>query len=200
MFSSKVIREEISTQSVSKLKPGIHDNCYLDKFEMDKTQTGSEYCDIHYKRPESNETIYKRVWFPKPDAPYQRDGESAQEAHQRENREFLSHVVLATDAILSGSEKDINAKTLKEFVTIAEQRTSKVRDKQPLRLKVIYDSDGIYSELPRFANYVEAQIEGVKQKLSFSKWELENRMTASTIQAPASDDAVTKEDSDDLPF
>jgi hypothetical protein len=200
MFSSKTIREEVAQQSQTKLKPGIHDNVYFEKFDSGETESGSSYVDIYFTRPESNESIYKRLWYPKPDAPYKRDGESDDQARSREAKEFLSHIVMLTDAILSGNDKEINAKTLEQFVQIAEQRLAKVRKDQPLYLKVIYDSDGIYSELPRFANYVQAQIEGVKRKLSYTRWEKENRMTPSTVTPPTGDDVVDNPEGDDLPF
>jgi hypothetical protein len=195
-FNSKTIREAIkSTESRVKLLPGIHDNIYFEKFDLGKTQAGQDYVDVVYGQKDSSSYIYKRVWFPA-DEPRVKEGETKEEARSREANDALSHIVLVTDLLLAGKDADIEAKTFDEFVKKAEDKTAKVRDNQPLRIKVIYDSDGVYSDLPRFANYLERQIEGVAPKLRFTKWELENRMTpAKVVNAPKTDTIV-----DDLPF
>ena len=177
-FNTKQIKEVSKTNNRSKLGFGIHDDCVMSAVEVGVTSSGSQYIDLIFERPATNEWNNKRIWYPSDDAK-PRDGETQEEANNRDITQRLEHIVAVMDVYLTDKESEVQATTFDEFCQKAVRALGNKFVGVPVRLKLTYDKDGIYSEFPRFPGYVERQIEGSPTRLKFSKWELENRCTPS---------------------
>ena len=202
MFSTKAVNEYIDDSSKrAKMGMGIHSNCVLESVEIAKTKTGIDFMEFIFVKKEDNSFMNQRVWFPNGNVkPY--EGETKEEALQREINSKLAHIVKILKCFVS-TEKgaEINAASFEEFCAVARDKILKTKFKDtPVYLKVTYDKDGIYTEFPRFPNYIQVIKEGEPCKLKFSTWEKENRCTSAAITIPENDNPLANANDDDLPF
>jgi hypothetical protein len=198
-FSSKKANEYLKTNSKrSRIKPGIHTGVYLEDVKVTKTVNGKPFMEFIFYKKDSNEVAPKRVWFPS-EKPYIREGETEDQARQREVNENLSHILTILECYVSSDEAQIEAGSFQEFCEIAKTKllASDYAD-IPVRLKLTYDADGIYTAFPKYPNYIERDIEEKPISLYFSKWELENRMTPADSITENTDSSIVVED--ELPF
>ncbi len=79
---------QFTTSNAGKKMPaGIHTNC-----NFTGTVVGDRYIDFNYS--DNEQRIHnKRVWFPQLERLLIQDGETAQEALQREELEAFAHIV-----------------------------------------------------------------------------------------------------------
>lgn len=206
-FSTKQAKENLQANSKrTRLSPGIHTGVYLENVEITETVNGKPYMEFMFVKKETNEVAPKRVWFPS-DKPYIKDGEDENQAKQREVNEALGHIVTILECFVPSDEAEITAGSFKEFCEVAAGKIkgSSFED-TPVRLKLLYDAAGVFTEFPRFPNYIERDVPGTEIKLKFSKWELANRMTPSEESEAPKDNSSsilngkTEDKTDDLPF
>ena len=201
MFSTQNVNEYLdSSTKRSKLDMGIHSNCYLESVEISKSKSGNEFMEFIFDKKDEASYINQRIWFPN-DNPKAFNDETPEEALQREVNSKLAHIVKIMKCFVSDKNAEITATTFAEFCEIAKAKIEKSSFKeQALYLKVIYDKDGIYTQFPRFPNYIQKQEEGKDCKLKFSTWEKENRCTPANVQGPEGDNPINSVDDSDLPF
>ena len=184
----------------TRLKPGIHTGVYLEEAKVTETANGKPFLEFMFVKKDSNEIAPKRVWFPS-EKPYLREGETEEQAAQREINEALGHIVTILECYVSSDESEIVASSFAEFCDIAVQRImASSFEELPVRLKLIYDSDGKFTAFPRFPNYIERDVVDKPVNLYFSKWELANRMTPAVEETMSAESNSSIVVSDELPF
>jgi hypothetical protein len=201
IYNTKSVNDLIEDSTKrSKMGVGIHSNCNLESIEIAKTKANVDYMEFIFVKKEDNTFMNQRIWFPNPN-PKPFDGETPEQALEREIKSKLSHVVKILKTFVSEKDAEINANSFGEFCSIAKARIEKTNFKnQPVYLKVIYDKDGVFTQFPTFPNYIQKQVEGQECRIKMSAWELENRCTPAKInEAPKGSGTINAED-DDLPF
>lgn len=201
IYNTKAVSEYIDDSSKrSKMSVGVHSNCFLESMEIAKSKSNVEYMEFNFVKKEDNTVMNQRVWFPNAD-PRPFEGETPEQALQREVNSKLAHVVKIMKCFISEKEAEISAGSFGEFCQIAKAKIEKTAYKnQPLYLKVIYDKEGLFPQFPNFPNYIQKQVEGQECKVKMSNWELENRCTpAQIVEAPKGNNTLNS-DTDDLPF
>ena len=201
MFSTQSVNEYLDDSTKrSKMGMGIHSNCFLESVEISKTKTGIEFMEFIFAKKDEPTYINQRIWFPN-ENPKAFGDETPEQALQREVNSKLAHIIKIMKCFMSEKEAEITANSFGEFCAIAKSKIEKKSFKdQPVYLKVIFDKDGIYTQFPRFPNYIQKQEEEKECKLKFSKWEKENRCTAAEVKAPEGDDPLNGMDATALPF
>ncbi len=178
-YQASIIFKEDLSSGGHKIPVGIHANCTLESVEK-----GETFYDINFKDSEGH-THNKRLWQPKGAFPRKdKDGniiETPQDALAREERENMRHFIkllyifLGEDGLATVSGNSYN-----EFMEKAAALLNQKANTKKLNLKLIYDSTGVYSEFPKTlgfgSDYMEEYVEGQEPTLTFSKWELENRV------------------------
>lgn len=179
-YQASIIFKEDLSYTGGKIPVGIHTDCSLESIEK-----GETYWDINFKDSEGR-SHNKRLWQPKGTYPRKdKDGvviETVEEALAREERENMRHVVallhifIGEDALAT-----VGANSYDEFMTKAAGILNQKAATKKLNLKLIYDSNGAYSEFGKIKpDYVEEYIEGQAPTLQYTKWELENRVERKT--------------------
>lgn len=171
----------VAPRKGNKIPFGIHSNCSVKSVEF----KAGEYTDINF---EDSEGRYhnKRLWYPNGKYPQQitladksTREETTEEALRREGNERLAHVVKLMHIFLDANDLANFPKNL-DYDKFTEQAikmlTSKLGAKK-VNLKLIYDSEGMYSVFGNFPDYIEEHVPNQEPKLEFSKWEKENRCT-----------------------
>lgn len=169
MYQGKLIFDaEVKTQRGIKIPFGIHTNC-----KVTSLVKGENYVDINFEDQEGR-THNKRLW--EPNGKFPKQGETSAEALQRESVENLAHIVKVLHIFL-GEESlaAIKAETYEGFIDKAIKAVTPRLNSETVNLKLIYDAEGIYSTFGKFPDYIEKYIPEEKSKLSYSKWEKENR-------------------------
>lgn len=126
-----------------------------------------------------------------------KEGETIEQAYQREVAKNLRHVVHVMSALL-GDEAiaQFSADDYKTFIANASQLLNEVKG-TAINLKVIPDyKEAMYPEIPPYGRYVEKA--GGDLTLSFSKKELEAVEKMVANRANKSDGAMASEDVDSL--
>ena len=173
-YQASMIFENTVGKTGTKIPFGIHTNC-----EVTSVEVGENFVDINFKDSE-NRTHNKRLWdangnYPRKD----KDGnftETKQQAIEREETQNLAHIVKLLHIYL-GDEgiSKFPALEYEEFIEKAiKVLTPKLASKK-VNLKLIYDSEGMYSVFGNFPDYIEECVEGEEPRIKFTKWELENR-------------------------
>lgn len=198
IFNTKSANEVLGDPSKrSRMSVGIHSNCYLDTVEIAKSKSNVDFMDFIFVKKDDNSTTTQRIWFPNGN-PQPVNGESPEQALEKEIKGKLAHIVKIMNCFVN-KDSDINAGSFMEFCEIAKSKIEKSGYKtQPVYLKLIYDKDGIFTQFPKFPNYIQKQVDGEPCMIEISKWEKENRMTAAEIKAPKEDNPLI--DTSELPF
>lgn len=189
MYNAADIYKDELNKGGAKIPMGIHSECDVVNIEK-----GENFVDINFKKTveingETKETkTYvhnKRLW--EPNGNYPRDGETKAEALEREATRNMSHIVHIAHLFLGKDELNkISGNTYDDFMTNAiKVLTPDVLKKHKVNLKLIYDSDGIYSTFGNFPDYLELYVEGKEPELKYTKWELENRTTPKEAIRPS---------------
>ncbi|WP_333640713.1 hypothetical protein [Mesotoga prima] len=168
--ASIIFDEELTPKQGLKIPFGIHAAC-----EVVSLEKGDDFVDINFRDSE-NKTHNKRLWSPKGN--YPKDGETTAQALEREAKRSLSHIVKLMSIFLT--ENDIKAMPALDYDPFIDKAISMLSNKlstKKVNLKLIYDSDGVYSTFGNFPDYIEEYVEGQEPTLQYSKWELENRCT-----------------------
>lgn len=172
----------------SRLPVGIHT-----AVRVTKSEVGDNYIDFHYEK--DGATQHKRVWFPSEDKVWTRDGESKADALERSKREALAHVTKHLHIFLTEEEfATFEANSFEEYVNKAAVVLEDKLDRHLVNLKLIYDSDGQYSDFGRYPDYIEKYVEDQKPTLYYTKYELQNRIKPAAASVATSDDAVVGTD------
>lgn len=198
-FSFGEAQESINQKETSRIsEPGMY-QVILEKAEYGVSEnSGNEYMDFTFKTSE-NETHRHRVWAPKPDSAYVRDGETQEEAGKREINERLAQIVQIATPHLGGKPLNLVTNSFADFCTKVSQKIKSNVGKVNLTLKLILDSKKEYVQVPRYGVFIERYEEGSKSRLKFSKWERENALKRP--QAPENVlDNSSEVEGDDFPF
>lgn len=176
-----IFNDYVAPRKGSKIPFGIHSNCKVKSLEF----KAGEYTDINF---EDSEGRYhnKRLWYPNgkylqtiklPDGTTKE--ETTDEAMLREGNERLAHIVKLLHIFLSESELANFPRNLNydQFTDQAIKLLTPKLASKKVNLKLIYDSEGMYSVFGNFPDYIETFVEGEEPKLQFSNWEKENRCT-----------------------
>jgi hypothetical protein len=198
-FNSKAAKAE-QKQRRERMTVGIQENAYLEKVELGVHEaTSSKYMDIVYVRKDNDTESLKRMWWPS-DSPYQREGETKDQAIQREINDKIRTMSSILECYMSLEEAEINASSFDDYVSKFKARLdSKKFNEIPVRVKLIWDTAFEYPEISKYGNWVERQIQDVPTKLRYTKYEQENRLNPDKVEKPKSDSTIL-DDTKDLPF
>ena len=188
----------------SKFGAGIQENAELTEVTLGETQSGKKFLDFIFTRKETQEFHNKRVWYPG-DTPRVRDGETEAQAAQREVNEALEHIISIVETYLPSDKAAIMANNFEDFCKKAQKKLKGHFEGKKVRVKILYDQNGVYTQFAKFPPYVELQLEGQRSRLKISRWEQENRMTpadgpSTDLPFTNSNDLGPVADADDLPF
>lgn len=175
VYQADLIFDQELTPKAGKIPFGIHTNCKL---------TGVDKVDEHYDinfEDSTGRTHHLRLFkpngkYPKRDKITNLEIETTEEAIAREERERMRHLVKLLH-IFIGKENlsKIVAKSYDQFMSKAAAILNQKKEAKKLNLKLIYDSEGVYSEFGKIPDYVEEYVEGEEPKLEYTPWELNNR-------------------------
>lgn len=166
---STIFQNEVKPQRGIKIPFGIHTNCVVTSVVK-----GDNYVDINFEDSEGR-SHNKRLW--EPNGKYPKQGETSDQAIERESLENLAHVVKILHIFLGENNLDaVEAKTYDGFVEKAIKLVTPKLASKKVNLKLIYDAEGIYSTFGKFPDYIEENT-GEAPKIDFTKWEKENRST-----------------------
>jgi len=185
MYSAKKIQEETGSTSNSKMTSGFHTNVTLTGIDVEP----GKYVDIHFKN-KNGEVHNRRIWPPNPDMINPRDGESLEEAKQRDEQERLG-IITDMLSIVVDDLDDFSAPTYDQYMLKAKQEIMSNVGDTTFNIKLIPTKDGKYSEFPRYGKWVTEYSENKPHGLKYSKWELENRVN---VERPKSDDMLLGKD------
>lgn len=189
MNQGKILFDSFLTPKTgTKIPVGIHSNCVVKSIEVT-----DKFVDLNFEDSDKRHHN-KRLWEPKGSYPIeitQADGtkkkETTAEALAREERLNMSHLVKLAHIFLSESEADklgavyekylAKTATYKDFVETASSLLNSKLTSKKVNLKVIYDSDGVYSEFGRYPDYIEEYTEGQEPTLAYTPYEVSNRIT-----------------------
>lgn len=185
-------------------KPGIHDGMKMTNIDISESKSGAKYTEFRFEN-EHGDYALQRVWNPNLDNLRVNEGETEQEAAQREVNGKLQHVQHVLDTYLPSNQSSIAAGSYTEFVDIAKRRLDPVIKDVTLRIKLLMDADGQYVQFPRFTPYIEKQVEGQNSRLFITDWEKTHRMTKAEVKSESSSAIIggpTSNDvnTDNLPF
>ena len=173
LFSAKDLFND--GPKTSKIGYGIHENVTVQSIGRKETPNKNKFVEIVFVK--DGATIQKTLWEPKGN--YPQDDESMEEAISRESKENLRHIAkllgifLPPEALESFPNLDYQ-----NFIDKAIAALTPYLPTKKVNLKVIYDKEGVYTELGRFPDYVELHETGKEPTLKFSPYELSNRSTA----------------------
>lgn len=187
-YSVKGVNKRRSGGGV-KMGVGIHEKVrFLEPEETDK------HIDILWEAPDGK-TQKKRLFHPSDTyKPTLRDGETEEDAKQREVDENIEHLRDYCYLCYAPAEVDeVSGKTYRDLAhKLLTMLKAKINDFY-VNLKVIPTSDLQYTEIPRYAGgYIELWREGMKPTLKFSEWEVKNRLDPLNEPAPATEETVVK--------
>lgn len=167
---------KVSLRGGSKMKAGFHENV---KFTGASVNEDGSY-DLHFEN-QSGEVQHKRVWAYDPEQVRVRDGESLVNAQIRDSKERVEPItdlieILAPEVYNSESFPSEFPREYKAYLAKAVDIINKHKDTATVNIKLIPDKTLQYSEFPNFGTWVTKYEEGKPHNLSYSKWELENRV------------------------
>jgi len=197
-FNSKDIVKSTST-STAKLPVGIHPNCLLKTFEKGETPNGNQYIEFIWENEKLGASLNKRVWYPNMNNPMPRDGESDEQAVQRQINDAAGIFLHILETYMTSDEAAFNATSFEELIDVVIRKlTKKKADTVPVFLKVILDNKG-YSAIPRFPRWTEKQVTD-STTLKFTKWEQENAMKPKESESDSPFLNSSSNGGDDVPF
>lgn len=200
---------------------GLHQNAKLIGINYDATEQ-YEYFDIELEV--DGKKFRERTFGPNPDKVYPKDiyengekvgSETKEEAFKRAINEVSTKLFYLGNAFVSEAElkASVNkAKDLKDFVEKVNKAINLSGNKETTSLNFLTiwkNNDTKKSSnliIPINTKWVEASKEGQAPSIKLSKWQLERQMTekypyvASQSEAPAGNEAITTDESSDLPF
>lgn len=152
----------------TKIPFGIHTDCTLNGIEIT-----DEYIDLHFGDSKGR-THNSRMWAP--NGKFPRDGETVNDAIVREKKDNLSQLAKLVTIF---SDRSKVATTGTDYISKAKAMAAAVlplKDTKKLNLKLIYDSDGVYSKFPKWG-YFEECVEGQAPTLKYTDYEQNNNCT-----------------------
>jgi hypothetical protein len=205
-FSFGQINKEQNNSKPSRLTPGIHLGCTLTKFGVDQTVNGNQFFEYEFTKKDENRITRRRIWFPN-GKNNPRDGETQDQANEREIGEKIGTLIQVLEQFVTSEDLDsISVSSFEQACEVVSQKLAQAdTESNLLNIKLIYDSNGVYAEFPRYGKYVERFVEGQNSNLRFSKYEKENRMTPAEV-IPGDSPAIINNSNNDakpteeLPF
>lgn len=182
LYQASLLFDDLS-KGGTKLGVGIHS-----AVEVVGIEKGENYVDINFSK--DGKVMNKRLWeatgnYPRKD----KDGkvlETQAQAIEREEKLNLSNIAKLMTIFLSKETVETFKASFKgdivydDFVTKAIVLLKPKLGTKKVNLKVIYDSDGVYPTLGNFPSgdsaYLEEHVEGQEPTLTYSKYELDNRV------------------------
>lgn len=159
----------------SKIGYGIHSEVSVASIGRKETPNKNKFIEIVFEKDGS--TIQKTLWEPKGN--YPQDDETQDEAVSRESKENLRHIAKLLGIFLPPEQlESFPNLDYQNFIDKAIATLTPYLKTKKVNLKVIYDKDGVYTELGRFPDYVELHEVGKEPTLKFSPYEIQNRSTA----------------------
>ena len=192
LFAQEVLNNlENGESSGRKMGVGIHAGCSVSKVEL-----GDNFIDFHYENAEK--AIHnKRIFFPTIDKVYQNDGESIVDALKRSEEEAFGQIVRHLRIFLSPEELNLfSAPDVRSAAVKAEAIITPRLATKKVNLKILYDKNGQYTEVPKqkFSKYIETYVEGQAPTLEFTDWETKNRLTYKGAPSSSTPDPVQGND------
>lgn len=159
----------------TKMGVGIHSKCNFDGMAK-----GDDYYDLNFSDSDGK-VQNKRLWQPKGNFPRKdKSGmitETQVEAKQREEKDNLKVVVKLLSIFVGKENLSSITGSYEEMMDKAMGILNSKKSTKKLNLKLILDSAGVYSTFSNsFPDYIEEHVEGELPKLTFTPWELLNRV------------------------
>lgn len=178
---SQSITDFLNRGKRTKIPTGIHQNIELTKVELAEENNSTNYfIDFHFS---DNQGLVhnNRLWLPT-----YKEWEGKDKQY---NDDYFSHVKTRTiESIAQYLEIFLTPEELKEFkVDLNDlksfyKRTYAILQSrlktQKLNIVLIHTKDGLYSEFPKYAPYVEKFVEGENSKLKIPKKGIERALKA----------------------
>lgn len=175
----------------TKIPCGIHTDVSVSSISRKKTPKGNEFIEIVFSKGDAS--IQKALWEPK--GSYLEKEETTEQALAREARLNLSHIAKLLKLYLT-PEQLANFPNLgyHNFMDKAIAILTPLLPTKKVNLKVIYDKEGVYTDLGKYPDYMELYQEGVEPTLAFTDFEIQNRTTSKEKKA----DGGNKKNLEDL--
>ena len=178
--ASLIFKTSIAPKQGSKIPFGIHSNCKVTSIDFNP----AEYLDINFEDSEGR-FHNKRLWKPSGKFPAEvqlPDGtkrkETTAQALEREEALNLSHLIKLIHIFLGEAEIErFPALEYDAFIKRAINLLEPSLATKQVKLKLIYDTEGMYSTFGKFPDYIELHQEGKEPTLEFSNYEKSNRCT-----------------------
>lgn len=191
-LSAKQIYDNNRSSGQPKMGPGFHVSIDFTGADIEE----GKHVDLNFMN-EDDKIQNRRIWWYDPEKVYPRDSESDEEARERDQKERLAPLSDLLRIFLPKEEfEKFEYPTFDAFARKAVVELNKYRDKKKVNIKLIPDSSLRYSEFPRYGKWVEEYEEGKPHGLSYSKWELKNRINV-TNPSLSSDNPVVGGDSEE---
>lgn len=167
-------------EKVQKIPYGVHTNCSV----VSVVALKNEYVDINVEDSEGR-VQNKRLWWPNDKYPNkiknadgtQRD-ETSEETIRRGESNLLIHIVKLMHIFLGKEELEkFPELDFEPFVSQAIKLLTPKLSTKKVNLKLIYDSEGLYSTFGNFPDYIEECVPNQEPNLKYSPWEKDNRCT-----------------------
>lgn len=185
------IDDLLSSPKGSYLGQGIHTNVTVKSISRKDTPNKNKFVEILFEK--DGATIAKPLWEPKGAYPNEKENETTEDAIAREKRENLTHIAKILNIFLTPEQKTVFPNLdYNNFIDKAIAVVTPLLPNKKVNLKVIYNSDGVYTELGKYPDYVELFEEGQEPKIAFTPYEITHRTT------PKAKSATKKNTMEDL--
>ncbi len=153
---------------------------------------GENFLDLNYTKGIMKDNL--RLYFPDQNKVYPYDKETKEEAYLRAKKEFIEAIAYHLYIVMDEAEF-MSLKTLEKYAAVAEVDIPKfITDVKKLfakyptgtaNIKVTYDSQGQFTQIPRRKSYEKWMGPDVDTTLQFTDWEVKNRLTYKGSQPKA---------------
>jgi hypothetical protein len=156
-------KTNLENRSKRRMGTGIHTNCSFAGGEVKTTANGNKLLELWFANP-LGENQKKTIFFPS-DSPKLKDGESLQDAKDREMNAFTGACFDILIAFYAPDESVVSGDTLENF---SKKVLDKLRAAQTrCNVLVHYTMDYKYTEFPRY-DWIEKYQEGNPSNLRVS--------------------------------
>jgi len=195
-FNTKTAKEAIVVRR-NYLQAGIHHNCNLVEYAIKATPNGNQFVSFTFEQDETKEVAELKIWYPQPERAIARDEETQEQAAQREVNRAIGALIHVVEVVTGAEMPTITATTFEGFATSTLAVLNKGK-KNKVKVKQIYDKNGLYATFPNNTPYLELQ-STEPTRLKFTKFEIENRLKKA-VAPEATVDTSNATKTDDLPF
>lgn len=188
----------ISTKQYSttrKMPVGVHTDVTVSKAELETTKSGRQLIKVHFLN-KAGQAIDRGIWVPDLSNVKAFEGESTQQAKDREIRNFVQEITNISTSVFPFESAHMEAETVESLAKMFITRVNN-NEKYPVNIAVQYDSDYTYPELPKKRYGWIEKYDGNPHNLMVDLFRMTKENTSSTGISSFGNSTSTN---DDLPF